>query len=280
MAALILSGPGADRLQSEGAEFQQPEMSPLNLAVNLDDLATVRRLLKAGADPNGTHPKTLLMNAIGRNHEEVALALIAAGADIEYRGWNIGSPPLLMAAHFEANRVIAGLLISGADPDGANAAEFTALMGVAFTGDLVAAHMLLDAGARVDRRSLKGVTVLHCIDPKRFNPKLMRLFIDRGANVNAVTVDRKVFRQVEEQLLRDWQVPFSEPGFFDLAEKTPLMIAARHGIIDAAKMLLERGADLHFENSYGESATYMAREAGHEEMLQFLERVAAEAAER
>ena len=254
----------------------QPEILPLSQAAISNDVSEVQRLLAAGSDPNEAGPKSPLMHAIIRNHEEVALILIAAGTDVEDRRWNAASPPLLMAVEFQATRVVAALLAAGADANGPNAAGFTPLMAVGYAGDLEATRMLLAAGARVQQRSRAGLAALHSILEEDFNPGVLRLLLQSGAEVDAVTASREVFARLYGELHRDWDRPMPDPdGCFDFSEKTPLMITAMFGPLEAAEILLAHGADLDYKNSRDETATSIAERAEREDMLLVLREAAA-----
>ena len=53
---------------------------------------------------------------------------------------------------------------------------------------------------------------------------------------------------------------------------TPLHIAAEHGRLSVAKLLLERGADPKKVNEDGDTPLSLARENGHQEVFTLLRR--------
>ena len=85
------------------------------------------------------------------------------------------------------------------------------MMMAALKGDMDGATMLLERGAQVNK---SGWTPLHyaATGPE---PRLVRLLIDRGAELNARSPNGT----------------------------TPLMMAAQYGAEDSVNLLLERGAD-------------------------------------
>ena len=60
-------------------------------------------------------------------------------------------------------------------------------------------------------------------------------------------------------------------GNNDLYNQTPLMGAVLNDNRDAAKMLLRAGADVRTKDSDGDTVFDIARNEGHEEMLEILE---------
>ena len=97
-------------------------IAALHWAVHNDDLAQVRQLLAAGADPNATN--------------------------------DYGATPLAEAAITGNVAVLQALLKAGARVNDANPAGQTALMVVARTANVAAARALLAAGEDAKRRGL------------------------------------------------------------------------------------------------------------------------------
>jgi uncharacterized protein len=76
----------------DNAPFRDDEVSYLLIAASKGDLATVKALLKSGANPNVTDgdKMTPVMYAARKNQAEVIRELLAAGADINAKdqgGW-------------------------------------------------------------------------------------------------------------------------------------------------------------------------------------------------
>ena len=100
--------------------------TPLQWAVYDENVAEVRRLLKAGAN--------------------VSLAN------------NYGATPMSLAAEVGNAEIIKLLLDAGADANSPNADGQTALLAVARTGNVEAAQLLVDHGATVDAKEKLGRT--------------------------------------------------------------------------------------------------------------------------
>ena len=108
-----------------------PEVS-LHEAIILGDMEAVQRHIAAGSDlnikePSGGSSPVMTAATFGRN--EMALALIEAGADVNFRN-NDGSTPLHTAAFFCRTEIVEALLAHGADATIKNNAGSTALESV------------------------------------------------------------------------------------------------------------------------------------------------------
>ena len=99
------------------------------------DVATLRRLVAAGADPNVQDPAanrwTPLMHAIHKNQAATVDALIGLGAD-PARSVN-GMTPLLMAVGTGNAVIVRRLLAAGADPRGDERIVLAAVSGGALS---------------------------------------------------------------------------------------------------------------------------------------------------
>jgi len=103
--------------------------SPLAVATRSGDVAEVRALLEAGADPNapsGGSGWTPLMHAIHKNQLGTAAALLDGGA-LPDLGKPDGYTPLMMAAAYDNGPMVALLLSRGASPRVRSASGDTAL---------------------------------------------------------------------------------------------------------------------------------------------------------
>jgi ankyrin repeat protein len=157
IAAALLGGLG---LRAETGLFE---------AVRNGDLATMKALLRSGADPN--------------SHNYV------------------GATPLMYAAGFASPEYIRLLLDSGADVNGTSKAGATALMWA--TGDTANVRILLERDADVKAKAKDGTTALVSA-AIRGNVDAMRLLIARGADakVSAGELLRSAYSRGNPEVLQ------------------------------------------------------------------------------
>ncbi len=109
------------------------------MAVIQGNLEVVREHIKSGTDLNMTEPSggsSPLISAAVFGKTEVALALIDAGADVNFKN-NEGSTPLHTAAFFCRPEIVETLLANGADKTMKNKTGSTALETVTVPFELV-----------------------------------------------------------------------------------------------------------------------------------------------
>lgn len=134
----------------------------------------------------------------------------------------------------------AGTKVDAVDPDG-----HTALMFAAFNGHSDIVLQLLEEGAELDLRDFMGRTALLYASTGPF-PETVKILLDKGAQPNVVDSDEHF---------------------------SPLMHAAAEGHLHVVKVLLEYGADLSLKDVDGDDAESFARQAGHQEVADYLRSV-------
>lgn len=218
------------------------------------------------------HMAEALFGACREGHEEVALMLLEAGADVEAVD-SEGSTPLVEAISGERPGVVKLLLDRGAHVNRPDCHELTPLMHAVRMSDHKIVEMLLFYGADVNAYDLRGRTPLmhvaraRCVskkptpspypqlalpDPQASHHnwnmnaesssssldvnlqalKLAKILISHGANVNAVR--------------RDWT-------------SSPLLhYAILRGNRELVELLLSNGADVNAKNNYGNTPLCIA----------------------
>lgn len=134
---------GKDKPGPDGATVAQteqvPETTSIHAAVIAGNLEIVRQLIKDENKLNEREPaggSSPLITAIVFDKTEIALALIEAGADINFRNTD-GSTPLHTAAFFCRTAIVQALLNHGADKTSRNNAGSTAFESVAAPFEMV-----------------------------------------------------------------------------------------------------------------------------------------------
>ena len=242
----------ADKLN---AQFVQAldEMQGAKTKVLLDNLGTAARagqartlesMLKRGDNPNEDwgRGRTAAYLAAEKGHTDVVSVLSQYGADFNL-GTDLGLTPLAVAAqrgHVGALRV---LIAQGADLN-IDCPE-TPLLTACIDGLEDVAEMLVVNGANAELPAVdpkwEGQYPLHAAVLKK-HQKIVKLLAAHGANVDS-TMDRHL---------------------------TPLGLAAELGYDEAARTLIESGADINWKNAQGDTPLSIASEHGHAKLVEYL----------
>lgn len=305
-AAMQHDNAAVSRLIQEGIDVnsgQADGATALQWAAYHGDAVLAELLLKAGADPlaanrNGSTPMWLA--AI--SGDALMLETLLKGGSDANEQLPLGRRPLMLAArsgHVDAVRV---LLNNGADPNASeNARGTTALMQAADQGHAEVMALLIEKGADIAARSApvlrdgrtaalgksedprKSVQLqVRAIQCEQLSPELSTLnaVADPGnapvtqsaaAETNSVCgCIKNAIGICDEQpggggFNRDRGV--REP---DAGELTALVYAARSGVIDAARVLLEAGADVNQVSRYGWTPLLAATQNSNYLMGKFL----------
>lgn len=226
VAAVIAFGLGSAPAWAEQALIK---------AVRANDTAAAVKLIEAGEkvnapEPNGT---TALQWAAYNGNLDLVERLIKAGAKANVQN-RYGSSPMSEAAELGRADIIKQLLKAGADVESPNADGQTALMIVARTNSVEAAKLLIDHGANVNAREKWHDQTATMWAASQCQPDMIRLLAKHGADLDA------------HSRIDDWarQVTAEPRAMFrPVGGWTALLYAARQGCVEAAKALIESGAD-------------------------------------
>ncbi|MEW6322660.1 MAG: ankyrin repeat domain-containing protein [Acidobacteriota bacterium] len=228
---------------------------------------------------------TALHWAAKRGDAELTRMLLYAGANVKSTTRLGAFTPLILAAEGGHADVIAALLAAGADPNAATTTGTTPLMLSAAAGNARAVTMLIENGATVDAREHARQETPLMFAAAYNRVEAMQALIKAGADVKAQTKvvdlaaltspEEEFFRQQLQQQQQGGQAgqggPAAAPGggqgggrnpfgqgkpgidrqfrFNELVAYqgglSPLLFAARQGHIDAARVLLDAGADVN-----------------------------------
>ena len=139
--------------------------------------------------PRPTDPAaTRLMDALRRGDLATFKRDLAADRPGANARGSAGSTPLMYAALYGDVDATARLLEAGADPNAASDGGTTALMLAVHDADK--ARLLLEAGANPNVRPDDGRTALIIASSQLGSSAIVKLLLDHGANVSAVTANR------------------------------------------------------------------------------------------
>jgi ankyrin repeat protein len=258
----------------------EPDSHRLADAAEVRDWPAVKALLKPGVDVNafGRDGTPALHWAIRADEIETTKLLIAAGADVKLPN-RLGVLPLYLACASGNVELIRILLDAGADPNAQYPSGDPLLWTAIRSGVFEAAKLMIDRGANsnhIDSQT-QQTTLMYAV--REDQPKVVRLLIDLGAPVNAKTRVGGTPGFVRPNSVAGFGhgVGISRGGPPERGVRAPipgglstLHIAARDGRTEAAKILLDAGANLEMTNPDGITPLLMAITNNHPETAAFL----------
>jgi ankyrin len=236
---------------------------PLISAIRSGDIGTVAALLRHGensntADPDGT---TALTWAAYFNNSKIADLLIGAGANVSAVN-QYGVTPLSEAAGNGNASLVETLLAAGADPNAASPGGETALMSATRSGSLEAVRLLLSHDASVDaKEGWRGQTALMWAAAGN-HAAIAALLLLNGADGNA----HSTVWPPEVKRPKNGNIVSDRPK----GGLTPLLLAAREGALEAAKVMASSGADLNLADPDGITPVLIALINAHYDIAGYL----------
>jgi ankyrin repeat protein len=215
--------------------------TPLMVAVAFGSIEAVQLLLNAGADAKAATPSGVTALHWSRGDTAKIRLLLDHGADVNARS-QLGRTPLIVAASstggMEAVRL---LLAKGAEVNAADNSGATALMEATTANQEQIVRVLLERGADVNTKhtGVPGVASLLgsplSTAALNGNAGLVRLFLSRGARVDAISPANNVVKN----------------GPIAFGNVTALHMAAAGGSLEAARILLDAGATVNARDIRG-----------------------------
>ena len=197
--------------------------TPLAWAVYNDDLPSAQRLLRAGANPNAAN--------------------------------RYGVTPLSLAATNRNAAMAKALLDAGADANANLPDSTTMLMTAARTGNPEIVSLLIEHGANVNAKGAPyGETALVWAAEENHS-EAEQVLIAHGADVNVRT---NALERAKDRFGLEGVLTILPHGSW-----TPLMYAARQGSLDAARTLVDAGANLNLTDPDSTTALMIAIINGH-----------------
>jgi ankyrin repeat protein len=263
-------------------------------AARLRDIAAVRALLRQGADVNAAQGDgmTALHWAAQQGDAEIVSMLVAAGANIRATTRLGGFTPIHLASQAGHAQIVAALIAAGSNVNAKTTTGASPLMMAAKAGSADTVTRLVENGADINaKEGAYGQTAL-MVAAGLNRAEVVKLLLARGADAKAAStvVDlNKLTAVVEADLVRgqvqSGPTPVANPGevigvtrpyrYNELIGTqgglTALLFAARQGAMDAARALVEGGADVN-QPSPGDKATplLVALINGHFDLAAYL----------
>jgi ankyrin repeat protein len=296
----ILSARGGDiqvlrLLVAAGADLSGDKGSSALLEASKEGaLEVVRALLEKKAqldrDDKASSfdvPRSSIIEAssiIGAKGDDIALALIAAGADVHYRDGNRRSP-ILVAALYGKKSVVEALLGAGASVDDENEEGRTPLLWAAEFGHPEVVQVLLAAAADVGHRDREGNTaLLLAAGGARDNSDSMKMLLTHGANLAEVNHEGNTALHLAAGKGYEQNAIFllslgASPNTRNLSGRTPIFNATQARLNDypvpsqgikIIRALVARQADVNATDNQGLTALMEASKKGYSDVVKVL----------
>ena len=263
LPAVVLAGLGGGWTPARANGMDAPAIVE---AAGARDAATVQALIAEGVDVDAAQPDgaTALHWAAYRNDSEIAALLLDAGADVNAAN-ELGATPVWLAADNGSAGMVRRLLDAGADPDVALQNGETPVMTASRTGSADAVRQLLARGADVNAKERsRGQTALMWAVAQGHHA-VIDVLLAHGADVDARSRvrPRMMHAEATNGSQYDQGIVWNRGGY------TPLLFAARHGDVEAAKRLVGAGADIDDTAPTGASVLVVAAHSGHADFARF-----------
>jgi ankyrin repeat protein len=252
---------------------------PLVRAAAAGDGAALRALLKQGHDVNATGPDgaTALHWAVRADDISTVEVLLRAGAKVSVAN-TLGVPPAYVAAQNGNAAILTRLLDAKADVNATDAAGDTLLMAAVRSESVESVRLLLERGARVNAADPDVAQTALMWAARKNQTDIMRSLLTAGAAVDATTrVGPKPVARPPGAGGGSHGVGIVRGGVPTQGEQpainggmTALLFAARAGLLDAAKLLIESGADVNKADPNGITPLLMAITNGQLPVAQWL----------
>jgi ankyrin repeat protein len=236
-------------------------ITPLGLAAK-KDLASVKALLAAKADPNGGTFNLPLHVAVGGTDAAIVDALLQAGADANRSAKSTGSgsspaTPLLLALAGNKTDFVKLLLAYKADPNGKGRKDLPIILDATQSPAILKA--LLEAGANPNVQTSEGHTPLFFSTMNDDSDSVNALLshgADKEAGAPLIQAALNHRLKAAEALLKagaEVNVRSTDKG------KTPLLFAAGKNDLEMATLLLAYKADPNLRDENGNTPLVLAK---------------------
>ncbi len=261
ISRLLGSQPNAGALVSP-----KGRRSPLFTATACGHEEAALRLIAAGADVNFVDPVekcSVLHEAARGGLGELAEFLVMNGANLGARDEEDGGTPLHVAADEGFDGIAEALLQRGAEKDALDHEGCTPLMGASMRGHAPVVKTLLAAGANLSvRNRVRGLTALD-IAAAEGHVGVIEVIVDHGADIDDYDDDgvTALRRAAQEDQVGAVDALIEAGADIDLKDDlgwTPFTEAAYFNNCKAMLALLQHGAKLDTRDNNGDTALHLA----------------------
>ena len=291
-AAITLAAFGGGLLLAADSTIQGAQDTRLVILASQGDRPGVSALLKQKVDVNVAQGDgmTALHWAALKDDVQMAKMLLDAGADVKAVTRVEALTPLWLAAHEGHAAMVELLLKSGSDSNSANNLGTTALMTASASGSADAVKALLDHGANVNAKETSHGQTALMFAASVDRDEVIRLLASHGADMNVTSTVTKLGKVLfdadgnplpsagrggagrgGQQAAGGRQQAPGGAGAQFMGGWTALHFASRDGLVNAAKALVESGANIN-EPGAGDktSPLVIAIANGHFDLAKYL----------
>lgn len=242
----------------------------LDLAIKHGHSEIVELLLSKGANPNGrnVYGHGPLHIATKNGHANLIKILVDYGADINGKKNGFRYPPLCYATN---KQVTEALIANGADVNWRDEGGATPLHSIARCGVTAAAEVVLAHGADINIKDNSGRTPLH-MAASRCQREMVEFLITKGTNINAK--DRRNNNPIACAMMAEFCSKSNKMATVELliSNGTDFTIydVAWIGDMTRVRKLLESNPYLANETAYREPVLFAAIREGHNALAEFL----------
>ncbi|CAI9111547.1 OLC1v1011796C2 [Oldenlandia corymbosa var. corymbosa] len=284
LAVKMLLKCGAD-VETVAETMNKAEFRSIHIAARLGLSAALQCLIESGCDVNSTTKsgETALMLCVKYRREECLTTLAKAGADFGLV--NLGGESVMTVAkanrwHLGFQEAMIDVIRNGTVPKSSCISIFSPLMFVAHVGDVLALQAVIAQGSiNLDAQDSRGFSAL-MITAVEGHVEAFRLLVYAGADLklrnksgeNAIFLSQvNEKREHFEKVMLEFAIEKGNCIFAGGYPFQALHFAARHGELDAVKLLISRGYNnINSPDTNGYTPLMLAAKEGHAHVCQLL----------
>uniref|UniRef100_A0A6C0JX86 Uncharacterized protein n=1 Tax=viral metagenome TaxID=1070528 RepID=A0A6C0JX86_9ZZZZ len=272
-----------ERGKEKRAKYLLPETvkKEVETAIQNNDTEYFETITSENINKTNDPDQTPLILAVMNGKLEIVEVLLNKGADSNARDIE-GQNALMYAAINGHREIVKSLLKPGANINAIDNLRRTPLMHAAMNGNLDIVQLLLDEGANINARDIeKKDALMHAIE--NGNPEVKDVVYrdHTNRNLNMLQLLRDTKGKEKSELIRAIKIKYigivqlllnkvADINAKDRNGRTPLMHAAMNGNLEIVKLLLDEGANINAIDIYNQTPLMYAARRGNLEIVQLL----------